>query len=69
MNKIYHIAIVVLLGTFACFSQDLDRAAKVQIKGSVKGQENSTPISGVEVSTNSGEYTLTDGLGEFKIPP
>jgi len=67
MNKIYHIAIVVLLGTFACFSQDLDRAAKVQIKGSVKGQENSTPISDVEVSTNSGEYTLTDGLGAFKI--
>ena len=67
MNKIYHIAIVVLLGTFACFSQDLDRAVKVQIKGSVMGQENSTPISGVEVSTDSGEYTVTDGLGEFKI--
>jgi len=67
MNKIYHIAIVVLLSTFACFSQDLDRAAKVQIKGSVKGQENSTPISGVEVSTNSGEYTVTNALGEFMI--
>ena len=67
MNKIYLITIVLLLGTFACFSQDLDRAAMVQIKGSVKGQENSTPISGVEVSTQSGAYALTDGLGEFKI--
>ena len=67
MNKIYHIAIVVLLGTFVCFSQVSERIGELQIKGSVKGQENSTPISGVEVSTDSGEYALTDVFGEFKI--
>ncbi len=67
MNKIYHIAIVLLIGTFTCFSQVSERISEMQIKGSVKGQVNKIPISGVEVSTNAGEYTLTDGLGEFRI--
>ena len=67
MNRIYHITIVVLLGIFACFSQVSEPIGELQIKGSVKGQENSTPISGVEVSTDSGEYALTDVFGAFKI--
>ncbi len=67
MNKIYHIAIVLFIGAFTCFSQVTERINPLQIKGSVKEQESNRPILGVEVSTNSGEYTLTDGLGEFKI--
>nr|WP_228027931.1 histidine kinase [Costertonia aggregata] len=31
------------------------------------GKEKSTPISGVEVSTNRGAYTKTNALGEYKI--
>ncbi|NNK18663.1 MAG: histidine kinase [Maribacter sp.] len=67
MNRIYHICIVFLLGAFTCFPQVSARNTEMQIKGSVKGQQNNIPISGVEVSTSAGEYTLTDGLGEFKI--
>ncbi len=67
MHKIYYITIVLLIGCFTCFSQVQPTKAKLQIKGTVKGLENSTPISGVSVSTNSGEYTLTNAFGEFKI--
>ncbi|WP_299532254.1 histidine kinase [Ulvibacterium sp.] len=37
------------------------------IKGSVKGRETGIPITGVEVSTNTGEYTVTNAFGEFTI--
>ncbi|MBT8305536.1 MAG: tetratricopeptide repeat protein, partial [Maribacter sp.] len=67
MNKIYHIVIVLLIGSFTCFSQVSGQDAKERIKGSVRGQENNAPIPGVEVSTSTGEYTLTDALGEFEI--
>ena len=67
MHKIYYIPIVLLISCFTCFSQVQPTKAKLQIKGTVKGLENSTPISGVSVSTNSGEYTLTNAFGEFKI--
>ncbi|WP_435624694.1 tetratricopeptide repeat-containing sensor histidine kinase [Flagellimonas sp.] len=33
----------------------------------MRGKENYTPISGVEVSTDRGQFTLTNGLGEFRI--
>ncbi|MEX0363435.1 MAG: histidine kinase, partial [Allomuricauda sp.] len=39
----------------------------VEIKGSVKGKENYEPISGVDGSTDSGYYTTTNRLGEFRI--
>ncbi|MEX0273989.1 MAG: histidine kinase [Flavobacteriaceae bacterium] len=38
-----------------------------QVKGSVLIKENNAPISGVEVSSGSGQYTRTNALGEFKI--
>ncbi|MEO9510845.1 MAG: histidine kinase [Flavobacteriaceae bacterium] len=49
------------------FSQVNNERLQVEIKGSIQGKENSVPISGVQVSTDRGEYTITNGLGEFKI--
>lgn len=40
---------------------------QMKIEGAVKGRETGVPISGVEVSTNTGEYTLTNAFGEFAI--
>jgi len=56
-----------MLGCFMGFSQIQENLARVKIEGSVRGKENYTPISGVEVTTDRGAYTITDGLGEFKI--
>ncbi|WP_273565799.1 hypothetical protein [Maribacter halichondriae] len=51
----------------SAFSQVHKNVSRVQIKGSVKGKENLTPIPGVEITTPTGAYAITDGLGEFKI--
>ncbi len=39
----------------------------VVVKGKVQGKENYEPISGVEVSTNRGAFTITNALGEYTI--
>ncbi|MFK7811512.1 MAG: histidine kinase [Maribacter sp.] len=44
-----------------------ERLRIIEIKGSVQGKENFKPISGVEISSDNGAYTLTDALGEYKI--
>lgn len=62
-----YIGFLFLLMVYTGFSQLNSRSSLIDIKGSVKGKENFMPISGVEVSTNSGEYTRTNGLGEFRI--
>ena len=67
MHKIYHILIILLIGSYTCYSQVQDPNVKLWIKGTVKGMEKGTPIPGVGVSTNSGEYTLTNAFGEFEI--
>jgi len=43
------------------------REKSFRVKGSVKARETATPISGVEVSTDRGAYTITNLLGEFVI--
>ncbi|EAR02194.1 histidine kinase [Maribacter sp. HTCC2170] len=67
MQDIFNIFFFVLLGTLMTFSQINDGSHKFRIKGKVLGKEKRTPISQVEISSSSGEYTLTDSLGEFKI--
>ncbi|MBU2995185.1 histidine kinase [Cellulophaga baltica] len=67
MNKVQNILIVILLFCFVGFSQGQNRGYSFMVKGSVKGKENLEPISGVIVTTSSGGYTVTNGLGEFKI--
>ncbi len=49
------------------FSQTNTGQSVVEIEGSVRGKENYTPISGVQITTDKGNHTTTNGLGEFKI--
>ncbi len=53
--------------SFLTFSQVLENAKRLTVKGSVLAKESYKPISGVEVATDKGNYTETDYLGEFEI--
>ncbi|WP_318309564.1 tetratricopeptide repeat-containing sensor histidine kinase [Flagellimonas crocea] len=66
MRKAY-IVILFLLTTLGTWSQVGGEQGQMQIRGSVKGRENFVPISGVQVSTDKGQFTRTDALGEFTI--
>ena len=67
MKHVIHIVLTLLLGCTWGWSQIESSRSPITIEGSVRGKENYTPISGVEVSTDKGEYTLTNALGEFRI--
>jgi len=67
MYKAVIVLSIFFLGCFTSFSQNSPATYSFEIKGSVKGKENREPISGVRVTTSSGGYTVTNGLGEFKI--
>jgi tetratricopeptide (TPR) repeat protein len=58
---------LALLCLITGHSQISRERVNIQIEGSVKGMPNHSPISGVEVSTDKGAYTITNALGEFKI--
>ena len=64
--KKYIVALLFMVFS-AALSQNQGEAVEVEIKGSVRGKENYTAISGVQISTDRGAYTTTNGLGEFKI--
>ena len=58
------------LSLFALFfvkAQTVDQSREIVLKGSVVEEKNYAPISGVDVSTNRGVFTVTNGLGEFRI--
>ncbi|NHF58334.1 tetratricopeptide repeat protein [Flavobacteriaceae bacterium TP-CH-4] len=67
MSNLKHLILVVLFGCTSAFSQVSESLERMPIKGVVMTKENRVPISGVTVTTNTGEYTLTNGLGEFNI--
>ncbi len=67
MSKLQYILIIFFFGCFATIAQVSESPATVRIKGTVLGAEDNTPISGVEVSSNRGAYTLTNGLGEYEV--
>ena len=67
MTKYSHILLLFFFGCTTLFGQVQENTKRIEIKGSVKGKETLEPISGVEVSTYKGAYTLTDFLGEYKI--
>lgn len=60
------IVLITLLFLFKGFSQ-LPQRIEVELKGVVVGQRNNTPISGVQISSDRGAYTITNVLGEFRI--
>ncbi|MEM9143778.1 MAG: histidine kinase [Bacteroidota bacterium] len=67
MDSKLYITLFMLLLALPTVGQQYEGVSPLLIKGSVRGEETYTAISGVEVSTSSGEYTLTNALGEFKI--
>ncbi len=67
MRKDYFISVLFSLLFSIGFSQVENNRSLIEIKGSVKGQETNVPISGVEVRTDKGAFTTTNGFGEFKI--
>ncbi|MEZ4810458.1 MAG: histidine kinase [Allomuricauda sp.] len=62
-----YITVLLLVVFYTGFSQVNPNDAQFELKGSVKGKENFAPISGVQVSTDKGRHTTTNGLGEFNI--
>jgi len=66
IHKAY-ILVLVLMTSLSTWAQVGNVQGQMEIKGSVKGKENYVPISGVQVSTDKGQYTRTNGLGEFTI--
>ena len=67
MIKKSHILVLFLCTIFSGFSQIQNKASSFELKGNVRGKPNNTPISNVEVSTDKGNFTTTNQLGEFKI--
>ncbi|UJH68326.1 tetratricopeptide repeat protein [Allomuricauda sp. SCSIO 65647] len=69
MNRKDYITIVFMLLCGFLFSQESrDTGANTfMLEGSVKSKDGQMPISGVEVRTDKGQYTITNGLGEFRI--
>ncbi|MBT8184048.1 MAG: histidine kinase [Eudoraea sp.] len=67
MKGIRYIVLLMTLIVINVRAQVAQEAVSFQINGSVTGKESRSPLSGVEVSTDKGEYTITNSLGEFKI--
>ncbi len=68
MKKLVCLILLFLFALAPAWSQVPEPMNKrFRLKGSVKAKESSKPISGVDVSTNSGAYTITNALGEFNI--
>nr|WP_293303079.1 histidine kinase [Allomuricauda sp.] len=67
MIKNIYIFFLFLMMSFMGFSQTNTGQSVIEIEGSVRGKENYTPISGVQISTDKGNHATTNGLGEFKI--
>lgn len=67
MSRYIYILVVSLFFHLNALAQTDNVIQRVKIHGAVKGKDNYEPISGVEISTNNGAYTLTNSLGEFDI--
>ncbi|WP_425235877.1 histidine kinase [Ulvibacterium sp.] len=67
MRSNLYITLLFLILFSTVLPQVSGSSAQMEIKGSVKGRETGVPISSVEVSTNTGEFVLTNALGEFTI--
>ena len=59
--------LAVFVGSIANAQVGNQQSREIVLKGSVVEEMDYSPISGVEVYTNGGVYTTTNGLGEFTI--
>lgn len=67
MAKFFYICVLMVLGTVKGYSQISQTGSNFELQGVVKEKESNQGLSGVTVSANNGEYTLTNAKGEFKI--
>ena len=67
MLKLKYILILFLLGCATGIAQVSEINKNVRIKGKVLSKENRTPISDIEISTNRGQYAVTNSWGEYEI--
>lgn len=67
MKKSFLHLILVLVLTGAKVVGQTNQASNFVLEGLVESKETHSPISGVSISTSSGQYTMTNGLGAFKI--
>ncbi|MEQ8218029.1 MAG: histidine kinase [Arenibacter sp.] len=67
MTKFFYIGLLLVLGSASGYSQISQTGSNFDLQGVVMEKGSNHGLSGVAVSTNSGEYTLTNDKGEFKI--
>ena len=67
MANFFHICLLLVLGSASGYSQISQTASNFELQGVVREKGSNQGLSGVAVSTNSGEYTLTNAKGEFEI--
>ncbi|MEG3657403.1 tetratricopeptide repeat protein [Arenibacter palladensis] len=67
MAKFFYIYVLLVLGSVNGYSQISQTGSNFELQGVVKEKESNHGLSGVAVSANNGEYTLTNARGEFKI--
>ncbi len=67
MQRIRFLIYVSLFSLSAVNYSVQAQTGSFEIRGKVVSQEGQQGISGVEVSTDKGAYTLTNALGEFRI--
>ncbi|SHF52990.1 Tetratricopeptide repeat-containing protein [Arenibacter palladensis] len=67
MAKFFYICVLLVLGSVKGYSQISQTGSNFELQGVVKEKESKQGLSGVAVSANNGEYTLTNAKGEFKI--
>lgn len=64
-TRFFTFFLLLSFNTVALIAQG--EAGSFEIRGKVVSKVGQSAISGVEVSTDKGEYTLTNALGEFKL--
>lgn len=67
MARFFYICFIFVLGVATGHSQISQTGSDFELQGVVREKESNQGLAGVAVSTNSGEYTLTNAKGEFKI--
>ena len=67
MAKFFYICVLLVLGSVKGYSQISQTGSNFELQGVVKEKESNKGLSGVAVTANNGEYTLTNAKGEFKI--
>ena len=67
MAKFFYICVLLVLGSVNGYSQISQTGSNFEVQGVVKEKDSNQGLSGVAVSANNGEYTVTNARGEFKI--